>query len=135
MSKRIKIGLIGCGMISGSHVNGYLAHPQHAEIVAVCDTVDANAQRRAAEVLSGAESRANAATADAEKADTVEARDRLKENAACWAEYKDNGVKIFSDFNEIGPITVHVIHRFLLRYLLNYELLQWGRYLRRVTCF
>ena len=56
MSKRIKIGLIGCGMISGSHVNGYLAHPQHAEIVAVCDTVDANAKRRHAEVLSGAES-------------------------------------------------------------------------------
>ena len=53
MSKRIRIGLIGCGMIAGSHVNGYLAHPQHAEIVAVCDTVDANAQRRAAEVLSG----------------------------------------------------------------------------------
>ena len=42
MSKRIRIGLIGCGMIAGSHINGYLAHPQHAEIIAVCDTVDAN---------------------------------------------------------------------------------------------
>ena len=101
MSKRIKIGLIGCGMISGSHVNGYLAHPQQAEIVAVCDTVDANAQRRAAEVLSGAEARANSATADAEKADNAEARERLEENAARWTEYKDNGVKIFSDYNEM----------------------------------
>ena len=101
MSKRIKIGLIGCGMISGSHVNGYLAHPQHAEIVAVCDTVDANAKRRHAEVLSGAEARAKSATADAEKAETAEAREQLKANAALWTEYADNGVKIFSDYNEM----------------------------------
>ena len=101
MSKRIKIGIIGCGMISGSHVNGYLAHPQHAEIVAVCDTVEANAKRRHAEVLSGAASRAEAAKTDAEKADTAEAREQLKANAALWGEYSDNGVKIFSDYNEM----------------------------------
>ena len=101
MSKRIKIGIIGCGMISGSHVNGYLAHPQHAEIVAVCDTVDANAKRRHAEVLSGAASRAETAKADAEKAETAEAREQLKANAALWAEYADNGVQIFSDYNEM----------------------------------
>ena len=101
MSKRIKIGLIGCGMISGSHVNGYLAHPQHAEIVAVCDVVEANVKRRHAEVLSGAASRAEAAKADAEKAETAEAREQLKANAALWAEYADNGVKIFSDYNEM----------------------------------
>ena len=101
MSKRIKIGLIGCGMISGSHVNGYLAHPQHAEIVAVCDTVEANAKRRHAEVLSGAEARAKSATADAEKAETADAREQLKANATLWAEYADNGVKIFSDYNEM----------------------------------
>ena len=101
MSKRIKIGIIGCGMISGSHVNGYLAHPQHAEIVAVCDTVDANVKRRHAEVLSGAASRAETAKADAAKAETAEAREQLKSNAALWSEYADNGVKIFSDYNEM----------------------------------
>ena len=101
MSKRIKIGIIGCGMISGSHVNGYLAHPQHAEIVAVCDTVDANVKRRHAEVLSGAASRAETAKTDAEKAETVEAREQLKANAALWSEYADNGVKIFNDYNEM----------------------------------
>ena len=101
MSKRIKIGIIGCGMISGSHVNGYLAHPQHAEIVAVCDTVEANVQRRHAEVLSGAASRADTAKADAAKAETAEAREQLNANAALWTEYADNGVKIFSDYNEM----------------------------------
>lgn len=101
MSKRIKIGIIGCGMISGSHVNGYLAHPQHAEIVAVCDTVEANVKRRHAEVLSGAASRAESAKADAEKAETAEAREQLKANAALWAAYANNGVKIFSDYNEM----------------------------------
>ncbi|MCG9127746.1 Gfo/Idh/MocA family oxidoreductase [Candidatus Poribacteria bacterium] len=101
MSKRIKVGLIGCGMISGSHVNGYLAHPQQAQIVAVCDTVDANVQRRAAEVLSGAEGRANSAKEQAEKADTAEAREQLNENAACWEQYAKDDVKIYSDFNEM----------------------------------
>ena len=101
MAKRIKIGIIGCGMISGSHVNGYLAYPQHAEIVAVCDTVDANVKRRHAEVLSGAASRAETAKTDAGKAETAEASEQLKANAALWAEYADNGVKIFSDYNEM----------------------------------
>lgn len=101
MSKRIKIGIIGCGMVAGSHVNGYLDHPQHAEIVAVCDTVEANVKRRHAEVLSGAASRAEAAKADAEKADTAEAREQLEANAARWSEYGDNGVKICSDYNEM----------------------------------
>ena len=101
MSKRIKVGIIGCGMVSGSHVNGYLDHPQHAEIVAICDTVEANVKRRHAEVLSGAASRAEAAKADAEKADTAEAREQLKTNAALWSKYGDNGVKIFSDYSEM----------------------------------
>ena len=101
MSKRIRIGLIGCGMIAGSHINGYLAHPQHAEIVAVCDTVDANVKRRAADFLSVATSRTESTTAEAEKAETAEARQQLKADAALLSEYADNGVKIFSDYNEM----------------------------------
>ena len=101
MSKRIKVGLIGCGMVSGSHVNGYLAHPQHAEIVAVCDTVEANVKRRHAEALSGAASRAETAAEAAGKADSAEAREQLKADAALWKAYSENGVKIFSDYNEM----------------------------------
>ena len=101
MSKRIRIGLIGCGMIAGSHINGYLAHPQHAEIIAVCDTVEANVKRRSADFLSVAASRAEAAKAEAEKAETAEARERLKANAALLREHADNGVKVFSDYNEM----------------------------------
>ena len=88
-------------MIAGSHINGYLAHPQHAEIVAVCDTVDANVKRRAADFLSVATSNAESATAEAEKAETVEAREQLKADAALLSEYANNGVKIFSDYNEM----------------------------------
>ena len=101
MSERIRIGLIGCGMIAGSHINGYLAHPQHAEIVAVCDTVDANVKRRAVDFLSVATSGAESVTAEAEKAETAEAREQLKADAALLSEYADNGVKIFSDYNEM----------------------------------
>ncbi|MDE0425075.1 MAG: Gfo/Idh/MocA family oxidoreductase [Candidatus Poribacteria bacterium] len=101
MSKRIRIGLIGCGMIAGSHINGYLAHPQHAELVAVCDTVEANVKRRAADFLSVATSGAESATAEAEKAETAEAREQLNADAALLSEYADNGVKIFNDYNEM----------------------------------
>ena len=101
MSKRIRIGLIGCGMIAGSHINGYLAHPQHAEIVAVCDTVEANVKRRAADFLSVATSRAESATAEAEKVETAEAREQLNADATLLSEYADNGVKSFNDYNEM----------------------------------
>ena len=101
MSKRIRIGLIGCGMIAGSHINGYLAHPQHAEIVAVCDTVEANVKRRAADFLSVAAARAETAKTAAEKAEIAEARERLKADAALLSEYADNGVKSFNDYNEM----------------------------------
>jgi predicted dehydrogenase len=42
----IKIGLIGCGGIAESHVNGYLK-VKDARVTAVCDVVAENAQRRA----------------------------------------------------------------------------------------
>ncbi|GCE10438.1 Gfo/Idh/MocA family protein [Tengunoibacter tsumagoiensis] len=46
----IQIGLIGCGGIAEPHVKGYLKISEQARIVAVCDVVEANAQRRSAQV-------------------------------------------------------------------------------------
>jgi len=42
----IKIGLVGCGGIATVHVRGYLKVSEHAQVVAVCDVVEANAQAR-----------------------------------------------------------------------------------------
>lgn len=42
-----KIGLIGCGGVSGAHVPCYLAIPEQAKVIATCDVVEKNAQERA----------------------------------------------------------------------------------------
>src|ERR1700690_3305119 len=42
----IKIGLVGCGGIATVHVRGYLKVSEHAQVVAVCDVVEKNAQER-----------------------------------------------------------------------------------------
>ena len=46
MSSRLKIGIIGCRMISASHIRGYLYLPEKVEIVALCDVVPDSAERR-----------------------------------------------------------------------------------------
>ena len=33
---RVKVGLVGLGLVSSSHIKGYLSHPR-ADVVAVCD--------------------------------------------------------------------------------------------------
>src|SRR5579884_2586257 len=46
----IKIGLIGCGGIADPHVKGYLQIPEQAQVTAVADVVEENAQRRSQQV-------------------------------------------------------------------------------------
>jgi len=53
-SMAIKIGLIGCGGIAEVHVNGYLKVREDAQVTAVCDVVELNAQRRSTQVGGGA---------------------------------------------------------------------------------
>ena len=49
----IKIGLLGCGVIAGSHAGGYLKVPE-ARVTAVCDVIPENAVRMA-EYVGGAQ--------------------------------------------------------------------------------
>ena len=49
MKNRFRIGIIGCGEISAAHGRAYTALSDYCEIVAMSDTVEAAAQRRAAE--------------------------------------------------------------------------------------
>ncbi|GLV57911.1 dehydrogenase [Dictyobacter sp. S3.2.2.5] len=46
----IKVGLIGCGGITGTHIRGYLRIPEQVKVAAVSDVVTANAEKRAQEV-------------------------------------------------------------------------------------
>lgn len=41
--ERIKVGMVGLGLVARSHLKGYLAHPR-AEVVAVCDLNEENAR-------------------------------------------------------------------------------------------
>ncbi len=48
MSK-IRVGLVGCGAISGSHLDAYRKLPDLFDVLAVCDVVEEKARRRARE--------------------------------------------------------------------------------------
>ena len=41
--QKLKFGLIGCGKMMANHVKG-IKYVENAEIVAVCDTIEENAQ-------------------------------------------------------------------------------------------
>ncbi len=101
MAKRIGIGIIGCGMISASHIRGYLELPERAQILAVCDTVEESAKRRAENVISESKARAQQAAEEAEKAETAEAKEKLAAKRALLLEYSRSDVKIFSDYNDM----------------------------------
>lgn len=101
MGKKIGIGLIGCGMISGSHIRGYLELPEQAKILAVCDVVAENAKRRAESIVSEAQKQAKEAEEKAEEAGTAEEKEKLKAKAALLNEYSVDKIKIFSDYNEM----------------------------------
>lgn len=48
MGKKIKVAFIGCGGIHWPHLDGYLAIPEKAEVVACCDVTKASAEASAA---------------------------------------------------------------------------------------
>lgn len=105
MAKKLGIGLIGCGMISTSHIRGYLELPDKAKILAICDVVEANVKRRAESLVTEAKRQAQQAATEAEKAETVEERKPLKAKEALLLEYTEeysrSGIKSFNDYSEL----------------------------------
>lgn len=47
MNEKIRVGLVGCGAISGSHLDAYRRLADRFEVVAVCDVVEEKARQRA----------------------------------------------------------------------------------------
>jgi len=101
MGKRIGVGIIGCGAISGSHVNGYLALPERVQMLAVCDVLEERAQSRAKGIMSEYTKRVEQATEEAEKAETPKEKEKLKAQQTLFSEYKASGIKVFTDYNEM----------------------------------
>jgi predicted dehydrogenase len=101
MTKRIGIGIIGCGAISRFHINGYLALPEKARILAVCDVIEERAQSRAEEVLSESTKQAQQVFDGTEKAATASEKEKLTARQALYEEYSQSGVKVFTDLHEM----------------------------------
>lgn len=49
MADRLRVGLVGCGAISGGHLGAYRQLEDRFEVAAVCDVVEEKARRRAEE--------------------------------------------------------------------------------------
>ena len=45
----LKVAVIGCGNISGSHIKAYLEFPELCQITALCDIYPEKAEKRKAE--------------------------------------------------------------------------------------
>jgi len=101
MSKKVNVGIIGCGAISKSHVNGYLELPEKVQILAVCDIVEEKAKSRTADIISEYDKRAKQLSEQAEEAETSEEKDKLDKKQKLFKKYSKEGIKIFTDYNEM----------------------------------
>ena len=104
MKKKMGVGIIGCGMIAGSHISDYLNLAEKAQILAVCDVVVKNAERRVANIVSESKKLAQQLEEQAEKAETAEDKEKLLDKKALLLKYDESKIKIFSDYNEMLKI-------------------------------
>jgi len=90
MATRLKIGIIGCGGISSTHIAYYVNHLcEETEIVAVCDIDEAKARSRSELVRTTYEKRAAELTAALDKTPSDQEKERLKNQIdACLASAK-----------------------------------------------
>ena len=101
MEKRLGVGIIGCGAISGSHVNGYLNFPERVQIQAVCDVLEERAQNRAGSIMSESSKRIQQLTEQTETAETSEEKERLTTQRKYLEQYNEEQIQIFTDYNEM----------------------------------
>lgn len=101
MGKKVGIGIIGCGMISGNHIRGYLELAERAQMLAVCDVVKKNAEQRAGNIITEAKKQAQKAAADAKEAKTAEEKEKLKAKEALLLECSKSKVEVYTDYNEL----------------------------------
>ncbi|MBD3181855.1 hypothetical protein GF312_06160 [Candidatus Poribacteria bacterium] len=101
MAEKMGIGIIGCGMISGAHVRGYLDLIEKAQMLAVCDVVKDVAEKRASSIIQETKNRAQEAAEAAKKAESPEKKEKLEIRAALLDEYSKAEIKIFTDYNEM----------------------------------
>ena len=87
MNSRLKVGIIGCGMISASHIRGYLDLPEKVEIVALCDAVQDSAERRLDNVIKEAKNRADQTDSS-----------RLQR---LWQAYDREQIQVFADYRQL----------------------------------
>ena len=101
MEKRLGVGIIGCGAISGSHVNGYLNFPERVQIQAVCDVLEERAQNRVGSIMSESSKRIQQLTEQTETAETSEEKERLTTQRKYLEQYNEEQIQIFTDYNEM----------------------------------
>lgn len=101
MAQRLRVGVIGCGGISATHIAYYVNHlSEETEIVAVCDLDEAKARNRSALVKTSYEKRARDLTAVLETSPSEEERASLRRRIeACTASAREAAV--YTDYEEL----------------------------------
>ena len=101
MGKRLNVGIIGCGAISGSHVNGYLDFSDRVKILAICDVLEEKARNRAESIMSESSKRIQQLDERMEGAKASEEKEWLTTQREYLEQYSEEQVQIFSDYNEM----------------------------------
>ena len=101
MAKKVGIGIIGCGMIAGSHIRGYMELAERAQMLAVCDVVKKNAEQRAESIIAEAKKQAQQAAEKAKETKNAAEKKELKAKEALLLECSESKVKVYTDYKKL----------------------------------
>lgn len=101
MAQRLRIGIIGCGGISSTHIAYYVNHlSEEAEIVAVCDIDESKARNRSVLVKTTYEKRVHDLTVALESSSSEEERVSLRRQIeACAVSARE--AMVYTDYEEL----------------------------------